>query len=153
MIWLIAGVICLAAVAAEGLMSGDTSAFLKSIKQPRWAPPLPAWIAIGLLYYAACFFALTRVLAFGVERPAAAAALAVLMVVMAANAAFNWIFFKRRDFRAAYYYYFPYLALVITLIALLAQIDVLSAGVFIAYACYVPFALIWSYRVWKLNSC
>ena len=151
MTWLVAGAICLAAAVAEGLLSGNTSAFLKSIKQPPWAPPLPAWIAIGLLYYAACFFALTRVLSFGLERPVAAAALAVLIVVMAANAAFNWIFFKRREFRASYYYYFPYVALVAALIALLAQIDMLAAGVFVAYACYLPFALVWSYRIWKLN--
>ncbi len=151
MIWLIAAAICLAAAVAEGLLSGDTSAFLKSLKQPSWAPPLPAWIAIGLIYYAACFFALTRVLFFGIERPAAAAAFAVLIAVMAANAAFNWIFFKRRDFRASYYYYYPYLALVVMLIALLARIDMLAAGVFVAYACYLPFALAWSHRVWKLN--
>lgn len=151
MTWLIAGAICLAAVAAEGFLSGDASAFLKSIKQPRWALPLPAWIAIGLLYYAACFFALTRVLAYGLEQPVAASAFSTLIVVMAANAAFNWVFFKRRDFRASFYYFFPYAVLVFALIALLGQIDALAAGAFVAYACYLPYALFWSYRVWKLN--
>lgn len=151
MTWLIAGAICLAAIAAEGLLSGDASGFLKAIKQPRWALPLPAWIAIGLLYYAACFFALTRILAYGLEQPVAASAFSTLIVVMAANAAFNWVFFKRRDFRASFYYFFPYAVLVFALIALLGQIDALAAGAFVAYACYLPYALFWSYRVWKLN--
>jgi tryptophan-rich sensory protein len=150
-IWLIAGAICLAAVVAEGLLSGDASAFLKSIKQPRWALPLPAWIGIGLLYYLACFFALTRVLAFGLHEPVAAGAFAALVLVMAANAGFNWVFFKRRDFRAAFYYYFPYGALVAVLIWLLARIEAAPAIAFAAYACYLPYALFWSYRVWKLN--
>jgi tryptophan-rich sensory protein len=149
--WLIAGAICLAAVAAEALLSGDASAFLKSIKQPRWALPLPAWVAIGLLYYAACFFALARILAYGLEQPAAAAAFSVLIVVMAANAAFNWLFFRRRDFRASCYYFLPYAVLVFALIALLGRIDASAAIAFVVYACYLPYALFWSYRVWKLN--
>ncbi len=149
--WLIAAFICLAAIVAEGLLSGDASKALRSIKQPSWALPLPAWIVIGLIYYAASFAALFRLLAGGLERPFAAAAFAALIAVLAANAAFNWIFFKRRDFRASFYYYFPYLALVATLIALLMQVDTLAAAMFLAYACYLPYALAWSYRVWKLN--
>lgn len=149
--WLIAGAICLAAVAAEGLLSGDASSHLRQIKQPRWALPLAAWVVIGLFYYAACFFALARILAAGLGRIDGAAAFAILLLILAANAGFNWVFFKRRDFRMAFFYYFPYLALVATLIWLLTRIDLTTALVFAAYACYLPYALYWSYRVWKMN--
>jgi tryptophan-rich sensory protein len=149
--WLIAGLICLAAVVAEGLLSGDAAKFLKSIKEPAWALKLPVWIAIGLLYYAACFYALARLLASGLLAPAAFGAFAVLLVVMTANAAWNWVFFKRRDFRLSFYYFFPYAGLVLLFIVLMARVDLVASAIFVAYACYLPYALAWSYRVWKLN--
>ncbi len=132
-------------------MSGDAAAFLRAIKQPRWALPLPAWVAIGLVYYVACFVVLDRLLTFGLQYPMATAAFVALVATMAANAAWNWVFFKQRDFRGAFYYYFPYAALIVTLIVLLAQVDPVSAALFGVYACYLPYALLWSCRVWKLN--
>jgi tryptophan-rich sensory protein len=148
----ISGSICLAAAAAEGLLAGgDVRRALAEIRQPRWALPLFGWILIGLAYYSACFFVLWRLLGTGLEQTEVTAAFVLLAVIMAANAAFNWFFFRRRDFRTSFWFFVPYAVLVAALIVMLSRIDTPSAAVFVIYAAYLPYALAWSFRVWRLN--
>lgn len=149
----IAAAICVAAAAAEGLLAGgDVAAVLKQIKQPRWALPLPGWVALGVGYYAACFFALWRLLNFGLARADVMVAFGTLLAAMVVNASFNWFFFRRRDFRTSLAMYLPYAFLIVGLIVALSGVDKTSALIFLAYSAYLPYALLWSFQVWRLNS-
>src|SRR5262245_18613991 len=138
---LISSLICLAAAAAEGLLAGgDVRRVFAQIRQPSWALPLSGWIFIGLAYYAACFFVLWRLLGIGLEQTEAMAAFVLLVIIMAANATFNWVFFRKRNFLASFWFFPPYAILVAGLIGLLCRIDGPSTAVFAVYAAYLPYA-------------
>lgn len=148
----IAVAICLAAAVAEGLLAGrDVPAALRQIKQPRWALPLAAWVAIGIAYYAICFVVLWRLLNLGFAHTETSVAFIILIAVMGVNASFNWFFFRRRDFRTSLWMYLPYGILVVGLIAALSRVDATSTIIFLVYSAYLPYAWLWSLRVWRLN--
>jgi len=131
-------------------MGRQGPAFLKSLRQPRFAPKLWIWSLIGLAYYAACFFAMYRLLSL---RPAHwSLALALILVVLTANAAWNYVFFRLRDLRASFWFLMPYAVVVATLIAVLAGADFYSAIAFAGYGGYLMYAAWFSYQTWKLNS-
>jgi len=150
--FLIAGLICVAAAGAEGLCAGSgVSQFMKELKQPRWSPPLWAWYLVGLAYYVACFVALHRVLKTGLQEAAPRVALILLLALMAGNAGWNWIFFRRKNLRLSFWFFVPYSLLAGAVLWSLMQADALAAGVFALYVAYFPYALAWGYGVWKLN--
>ena len=76
----------------------------------------------------------------------------LLAGVMVGNAVFNWTFFKRRWFGVSFWYFLPYGLLVAMLIGALAQVEPTGAMIFGVYALYLPYALVWSYRTWQMNS-
>jgi tryptophan-rich sensory protein len=135
---------------AEALLMGRQGpAFLKSLKQPRWAPKMWVWPLIGLAYYAACFLGMYRMLKL--RPPYWQLAVALILTVLAANAAWNHVFFRRHDLRLSFWYGIPYALLVAGLLLLLAIVDAWSAIAFGAYGAYLPYASWFSYQTWKLN--
>lgn len=142
--------VCVAAMVAEGLLAGTkANALLRSLKQPSWALPAPVWYLVGLAYYAACFVILYRLHQAGPVINSLAFWL--LIAIMTANAAWNWLFFRRRDLRLAYLSYIPYGVLVAALLIVLFQKDQRAAIVFLFYAAYLPYTLAWMHQVTKLN--
>jgi tryptophan-rich sensory protein len=45
----------------------------------------------------------------------------------------------------------PYSLVVLLLLWCMSKVDVLAACLLLTYSLYLPYALLWSYRVWKLN--
>ena len=147
--WLVATAICAVFVALESVMAGrGVEAFMKALRQPRWAPPLPVWIAIGVVYYLLCVVVMTRLLA---HRIVPSASLALLLTVMTANAVWNFLLFRQRAFGRAAAYLVAYAGLVITLVVTLWRADRLSAELFAGYALYLLYALPWNIVVWRMN--
>lgn len=139
---------CALAATAEGLWMGkDGSRFMKSLKQPAYAPPGWLWAMIGVAYYAVCFAAIYRLAA---RRHGLAVSL--VLVVMAANAGWNYVYFRRRDLRLAFWYSVGYAVLVAGSLPVLLQADALAALGFALYAAYLPYALLLFYRTWRLNT-
>jgi len=148
--WVLATAACVAAVILETLCAGrDPGGALKTTRQPRWALPFPVWVAIGLVYYAACFFSLWRLLP---RRPEATTCIVLLVAIMAANGFWNYFFFRRRDFRVSFWYQVPYLGLAVAFLWCVARVDAVVAAIFGAYFVYMPFAAVWVYQVWKINE-
>jgi benzodiazapine receptor len=144
--------VCVAGMAGEAALAGkDANAMMKALKQPAWALPTWAWYFIGFAYYAACFVTLYRLRNSGLIIPMQSLALALVIAVMIANAAWNFIFFRRRNFGLSFWFFLPYTTLVMALIYTLSRIDSLSATIFAAYLMYLPYALAWSHSTWKLN--
>ena len=71
---------------------------------------------------------------------------------MLANAGWNLVFFRLRALRWSFWFYVPYILLVIALIWVLWSVDKVSATLLFIYTAYLPYALVWSYFVLKLNS-
>ncbi len=150
--WIIAFGICLVAATIEGAAAGKTPLRkLASIRQPRWALRTSGWVAIGLFYYVACFFAIGRLLSAGLTQSFAVAAFALLMILMLANCAWNWLFFQRADYAACYRFMFGYTAGVALYIAILYRVSPEAAIPFTFYAAYLLYAALWCRAVWKLN--
>jgi tryptophan-rich sensory protein len=122
------------------------------LRQPPFSPPLALWMAIGGVYYLLCFTVLYRLFAFGTPAAASRMALALVLLLMVANALWGFLFFRRRDLRASFLAFFPYGLIALTLALLLARFDPTSASLVAAYLAYLVYAGWWAYRVWTLNS-
>jgi tryptophan-rich sensory protein len=130
-------------------MGRNGPVFLKSLRHPRFAPTMWIWSLIGLAYYAACFLGMYRLLKV---RPLHwELAFALILVVQASNAAWNYLFFRRRDLRLGFWFFLPYALIVAVLIFVLAIVDFRSAISFGAYGAYLPYAAWFTYQVWQLN--
>src|SRR5689334_21050329 len=101
---------CAMAVGGEALLMGHGgTAFMKSISQPWFAPPVWAWSLIGLAYYAICFTVAYRL----AKQPRTdVVAGAMLLSVMIANTVWNYVYFRMRDLRLTFWYSVAYTVLV-----------------------------------------
>jgi tryptophan-rich sensory protein len=144
--------ICLAAILAETLAAGRSpAAIIGSLKQPKWALPMHAWYVIGIAYYGICFVTLYRVMQGRTPRGLRFFALGLIVAVMGANAAWNWVFFRSRNLGLSFRLFIPYSVLIVLLLGALMFVDVVSAFLFGMYLLYFPYATVWAYHVWKLN--
>ena len=150
--WLIAGLICVISAAAEGLLAGsDDERFLQELKQPPWAlrKGVDFWIAFA--YYGAAFVTLWRLFDLRQTGEFTLLPLILLIAMMTLNVAWNFVFFRRRDLRLSFLWFAPYSLVVLLLLWCMSKIDLLAACFLLTYSLYLPYALQWSYRVWKLN--
>jgi tryptophan-rich sensory protein len=149
----LAGLICAVSIVGEAILAGkDSNAILRSLKQPTWALPAWAWYLVGLAYYGACFLCLYRLSDAPPSTRMRFLGLTLTIVMMSGNVAWNFIFFRRRDLELSFWFFLPYSILILVLLYALSQIDRVSAEIFLIYFLYLPYALAWSYRTWKLNG-
>src|SRR5215471_18933259 len=143
--------LCIAAVVAETILAGKRPAhFLRSLGQPKWALPAAVWYLVGGAYYVLCFLSLYRLSSLG--SPLRSPAFWLILILMVSNAGWNWLFFRQRNLRLAYLFFFPSSVLAIAVVAALLQVDRLFGMAFAIYLIYLPYALVWSFQVWRLNS-
>jgi tryptophan-rich sensory protein len=110
--------------------------------------PLPAWYAVGLLYYGACYATLVPVLR---TWRSAQTEFWLLMSIMAINADWNFFFFRRRDFRKSFRATLLYSLCVLVLLWRLFSGSSAAPWFLLAYAAYLPYACLWTFHVWRLN--
>ncbi len=147
---LVAVLLCAAGAAAEGLLAGKgPQGLLRSLRQPAWSLPMTFWYFIAIVYYSACFLAAYRMALR--DKVVSDPAFWGLLALMAANAVWNGLFFRRRDFRASFLLSVPYAALVAGLTVGLLMRDAASAIGLVVYSIYLPYGLAWNWSVWKLN--
>lgn len=149
---LISLLICVVAAALEGLFAGKrVKSFLGKLRNPSYSPPVWVWVVIGVFYYAICFFILFRILRYDDNISIRYTALALLLVVMAVNAFWNFVFFRRQNLFYSFVLSILYSPVAVALFICLYQFDYLAALALTPYLLYLIYALIWSYRLWKLN--
>jgi tryptophan-rich sensory protein len=78
--------------------------------------------------------------------------LALLVLLMAANAAWNAVFFRRKALGASAATWVPYSLLAFVLLALLARIDTVAATAFLLYVVYLPYAAWWLFALRRANA-
>jgi benzodiazapine receptor len=145
---LLALLICIAAATLEGVLAGSgVRQRLASLRTPPYSPPFPVWLLIGVAYYTICFIVLRQLLAGRFTLP-----LALLVLVLLANALWSILFFRWRDLRASFIAFIPYTALVAALIVSVVRSHPFGAGLFICYFAYLLYATWWGYRLWLLNT-
>lgn len=150
--WLTAFVVCLLAVIAEGLLAGsNVREHFRRIKLPPKSPPMWLWIVIGLAYYGICFTILVRLFARagGADRRIA---ISLLFLLLGANAFWNYLFFRAKNFFACLVFSLGYGVLAVALLLLLAEVDRPSAFVLLPYVVYLVYAGRLQHSIWRLNS-
>jgi tryptophan-rich sensory protein len=121
------------------------------LRFPRPAPQLWAWSVIGIAYYVLFFFLLRSLLNHPATQYWTRIALALTGILLAANASWNWIFFRRRDLWLSFVFFVPYLFVAIALAVVLLRIRNPLLGWYSLYVGYLLYASWWGYRVWHLN--
>jgi translocator protein len=149
--YLIALALCVSAAGLEGIAAGSgVKARFAALIQPRWAPPLRLWIAIGVAYYVVCFMVLSRVLTLPPSR-SRTVALVLILSIMLINAYWNVLFFRRRDLWLSFVAGAAYSMLAVSLWLLLWRIDVRAMWCLTPYIAYLPYANAFGYAVWQSN--
>ena len=94
--------ICAAAAGLEAVLAGRgvKQRFIE-LRVPRLSPPLKVWITIGVAYYVICFVVLYRLLVLP-QTSLRRAALGLVMIVLLANAVWNFLFFRLRSLRLSF---------------------------------------------------
>lgn len=145
----IALLICVLAAAFEGLCAGrDPLAQLKATKQPPWSPPNWVWVLIGITWYGICFAGLARLIPLW---PGHRLPVVLLCALMLANGAANILGFRMRRLDLAFYFLFPYWALLAAFLWSLWPLDGLTFGLFAGYCVYQLYAALWGYQLWRMN--
>ena len=126
--------------------------YLAELKWPSFSPPLWAWYAIAVAYYAIVFVCAYRILEYETTIPFRNAALTLLFAVVVLNAVWNALFFRAKNLRATFLFSLSYSIVVIGCWYCLLQFDSLAASVLGFYTVYLLYANVWGYRVWRLNS-
>ena len=144
-------VVCAIAAVLEGLAAGPgVKQRLAALRVPRWALPFTAWLALGGLYYVLCFIVLFRLLKLPTTS-LQVTTLAATIALMAANGAWNYLFFRRANLYASLVFFLPYATLALALFGLLLRVDPASSAIFGPYLLYLVYATAWSYKVCQLN--
>jgi tryptophan-rich sensory protein len=125
---------------------------LAALRMPPYSPPFAMWLLIGAAYYAICFIVLRHLLTVSLGSLTVRVAFALVMLVLAANASWSVLFFRRGDLKASFIAFVPYSVVVVALVLSLSRIYPLGAALFICYCIYVLYAAWWGYRLWLLNT-
>jgi len=143
---------CVVSVALEALFAGSgIKARFAELRIPRYAPPVWAWIVIGVFYYVICFTVLYRLLSMPGVLPLRWWAVMLLGSFMLINAVWNYFFFRTRNLFHAFLIGLPYALIALVLFFLLLRFDRVAAFCFLPYLFYLIYATALGYRLWKLN--
>jgi tryptophan-rich sensory protein len=148
---LIATIICVIAAAAEGVLAGSgVRQRFQELRLPAAAPPIWLWVLIGAAYYVIVFTLLVRLQI--VERTnAPRASFVILIVILSANAIWNYVFFRAKNLAGTLALSVGYSVCVLVLQVLLAVSDRVSAAVLLPYTLYLGYANWLQYELWRLN--
>jgi tryptophan-rich sensory protein len=143
--------ICFVAAALEGLFAGrGVKHRLAQLRQPPHSPPFAVWIAIGLCYYAICFVVLSRLIS-SMPSPLRWTAFAFMIALLIGNAAWNLVFFRRKNVDASAMVLMAYVAIALAVTILLILVDPMGALVFLPYLIYLAYATWWLQSLRRLN--
>jgi tryptophan-rich sensory protein len=142
---------CAGAAALEGLLAGrGVQQRFSQLRMPRLAPPLKMWIIIGSAYYLICCVVLYRLLVLP-PTSLRTAALSLILIVLLANAFWNYLFFRLGSLRLSFIVGVLYSLIALGLLILLYQLDRIATGSFLPYAFYLLYANWWGHALWRTN--
>jgi tryptophan-rich sensory protein len=144
--------VCAAAAGLEGICAGtEVKSLFARLKSPAYSPPLWVWYIIGALYYVTFFFVLFRILTRGHSSGLTNLTFGLVVVMMAANALWNYVFFRAQKLFASVVVTFVAPVVDLGLLVCLMQLDRVAAWALIPYLIYRSYSLWWAYRFWQLN--
>jgi tryptophan-rich sensory protein len=151
--WAWALAACIVATVLEGALSGtNVKARFAELRQPPRSLPMWAWFIIGFVYYVLFFLTLNSLLGSLPMPGWTSAALALVAVLLGANAIWNWIFFRKKDLRLSVVLSALYILVAIALAIALFRLRNPLAGWYLIYVGYLAYSTWWVYSLWRLNT-
>ncbi|HEX3231552.1 MAG TPA: TspO/MBR family protein [Pyrinomonadaceae bacterium] len=145
--------ICVLGAILEGIAAGSNiKPLFAKLRFPSYSAPLWVWYIIGVLYYATYGFILYRILRYdgvSILRPIA---FALVLVIMAANAFWNYVFFRAQRLYYGFVVGLLYSVVAFALFVCLLQFDRVAAWAQVPYLLYLTYAYRWSRGLLRLNS-
>ena len=149
---LISIAICILSAIFEGVMAGgNVKQYFARLRQPSYAISLKGWFAIGAIYYVVCGVVLYRLLRYEGDVTVRNLAFILLVLMMVANAVWNYIFFRARNLFVSLVAFGPYIVVALALIITLSRFDQTATALVFIYLLYLIYATSWAYRLWNLN--
>lgn len=151
--WAWALATCIVAAALEGLLSGTgVKLRFSELRLPQLALPLWAWSIIGLAYYVLFFLLLNSLLGSPPTPVWTATAIVLVAVLLVANAAWNWLFFRRKDLWLSLVFFLPYGLVALALGLVLFRLQSALSAWYLIYLGYLMYATWWGRSIWLLNK-
>ncbi len=145
-------IVCSGAATLEGICAGtQVKPFFSSLTFPRYSAPLWVWSIIGGAYYLIFGFVLYRVLRLDDHSNIRSVTIALIITMMIVNALTNYVIFRARDLRTAFFIGALFPLLDFALLVLMLRLDS-TAAIFLApYLIYRIYAVYWGFALWKAN--
>ena len=124
---------------------------LSELNQPDFSPPLWVWAIIGGLYYILFFVLLRSLLGTPPFPRLTIRAVVLVMVMLAANAGWNWVFFRLQDLGLSTLYWAPYTAIAVALGHTLWRMRSPMFRWYGLYLGYFVYATWWGISLYRLN--
>ena len=145
--------ICAIGAILEGIAAGNNiRPLFAKLRFPSYSAPLWVWYIIGALYYATYGFILYRILRYDGLSLLKPIAFILVLVIVAANAFWNYVFFRAQRLFYGLVVGLLYSVVAFALFACLLQFDRVAAWVQVPYLLYLTYAYRWSRGLLKLNS-
>jgi len=146
--WLLAS---LATGVAGALATRHARDFYAGLVRPAWAPPGwvfgPVWTTLYLLMGVSVWLVWRTAGWSG-----ATVALSLFVVQLVCNAAWSWFFFAWRRGALALADILLLLALIVATMFAFAQVHTLAMVLLIPYICWVAFATLLTWAIWRANT-
>jgi tryptophan-rich sensory protein len=141
------------AAALEGLAAGPAvKARLADLRMPSPSPPFSIWLGIGAFYYLTCFALALRLLGSTSPGLGRDVALALLILLLLGNAAWNLAFFRRRNLALSWRISVGYAVLAPVLAVTLLTVERPAFWLFLPYLVYLGYGTWWVWAVYRLNT-
>lgn len=145
--WLL---ITFAAAGIGAVASANAGAFYEKLSQPEWAPPASLFGPVWTLLYI-----LIAIAAWLVWKDAgfrgASLALSMMIVQLAANALWTWIFFAWHRGALAFVEIIVLWTLIVITMILFWRVRPVAGVLFVPYLLWVTFASALTYSMWQRN--
>lgn len=145
--WLL---ITFAAAGIGAVASANAGAFYGKLSQPEWAPPASLFGPVWTLLYI-----LIAIAAWLVWKDAgfrgASLALSMMIVQLAANALWTWIFFAWHRGALAFVEIIVLWILIVITMILFWRVRTVAGVLFVPYLLWVTFASALTYSMWQRN--
>lgn len=145
--WLL---ITFAAAGIGAVASANAGAFYEKLSQPEWAPPASLFGPVWTLLYI-----LIAIAAWLVWKDAgfrgASLALSMMIVQLAANALWTWIFFAWHRGALAFVEIIVLWILIVITMILFWRVRPVAGVLFVPYLLWVTFASALTYSMWQRN--
>ena len=130
------------------LSGSDPIGFLTSLRQPRWALPVWAMMAIPFLFYGVAIHACAAMLRLGEP---GRQALELVIALLVGNAVLNHLLCRRRRLDWASWFAVPLVFLALVAAHVVSSLDGMAGALLVLAAAFFVYDAVWLRAVGRLN--